>query len=104
MVSDSSEIQISKIYQDSSYALLQIIMACSELELSQQSLKCVNVNTGENCIDKVEVYSNSGQSAITRLSDLRPGQIYNVTIAARNLINQELVTKHTLISMGESTT
>ena len=79
-------------------------MACSELELSQQSLKCVNVNTGENCIDKVEVYSNSGQSAITRLSDLRPGQIYNVTIAARNLINQELVTKHTLISMGESTT
>ena len=103
MVSDSSEVLISKIYQDSSYALLQVIVACSELDLSQQSVRCDNVNNGENCIDKVEVHSNNGQSAIIRFNDLRPGQFYMVTIAAKNTKTQDLVANYTVIFMGEST-
>ncbi|XP_063710412.1 uncharacterized protein LOC134838970 [Symsagittifera roscoffensis] len=99
---NSSEIRFSKIYQDSSSVLLEINAVCSKLDLSKQSVKCFKVNTGENCIDKTEIYANSGQSAIILLRDLRPGQVYNVTIAAGSFRNQDLVPKYTLISMDSA--
>ena len=73
---------------------------CSKFDLSKQNVKCFEVNTGENCIDKTEIYANSGQSAIMLLRDLRPGQVYNVTIAAGSFSNLDLVAKYTLISLG----
>ena len=103
LVPDSSVVRMSTIYQDSSSVVLQANVNSSDPDLSVRRVSCVNMNTGKNCSDNVDVFdtNNNGKSATIGFSNLQPEELYKVTIIAGNKKIEDLVANKTFVCMGE---